>query len=172
MDCPKVPFFYVHNDYIDHLRRYDSRVMYNKPEFHRRPYVGLCIEINEFDYFIPLSSAKENKGKQTNNTFTTKIKDENGDTIAYAMHQNMIPIKREYVDLMDFDDLARIDPHYFRLLLKEREFIKKNIDSFINKSIKVHRKRDKIPIYKSLCCNFSLLEDKSEEYKEKILITA
>lgn len=52
----KLKLYYIKDDYIDYLRKYDDRVLYNKKE--TRPYVGVVLEFNGFNYFVPLSSPK------------------------------------------------------------------------------------------------------------------
>ena len=49
--------YYVDEDYINELRNVDERVL-NKST---RPYLGVVLSINDLNYFVPLSSPKENK---------------------------------------------------------------------------------------------------------------
>jgi protein AbiQ len=46
----------VKNDYIDYLRKFESKVLFNKNE--KRPYVGVVHAIGDTNFYVPLSSPK------------------------------------------------------------------------------------------------------------------
>ena len=48
--------YYIDNNYINYLRKFDNRVAYNKSK--ARPYVGVVYTFNNQTYFAPLSSPK------------------------------------------------------------------------------------------------------------------
>ena len=48
--------YYIDNNYINYLRKFDDRVAYNKTK--TRPYVGVVYTFNNQTYFAPLSSPK------------------------------------------------------------------------------------------------------------------
>ncbi len=50
--------YYLDDDYINYLRKFDNKVAYNKNS--TRSYVGVVYTINELNYFAPLSSPKPN----------------------------------------------------------------------------------------------------------------
>jgi len=56
--------FRASNDYIEFLRMYDNKVLFNKDE--RRPYVGIVLQINNFNYFAPLTSPKPKHRSMSN----------------------------------------------------------------------------------------------------------
>jgi len=60
--------YYVDEDYINELRNVDERVLLNKST---RPYLGVVLSINDLNYFVPLSSPKENK--KLNNLVSIKL---------------------------------------------------------------------------------------------------
>jgi protein AbiQ len=54
----KLKIYKLSSDYVNYLRFYDEKVLIHKEEFGRsRPYVGIILKINNFDYFAPLSSS-------------------------------------------------------------------------------------------------------------------
>ena len=53
----KLKLYFIDNNYIDYLRKFDGKVTYNKVP--NRPYVGVVYEYNNFKYFSPLSSPKK-----------------------------------------------------------------------------------------------------------------
>ena len=52
----RLKLYYISNDYIDYLRKFDDKVRFNKN--HSRPYVGIVYTYNNNNYFAPLSSPK------------------------------------------------------------------------------------------------------------------
>lgn len=48
----------VNSDYCDYLRKFDSKVSYNKGSKKLRPFVGVLFKIDKWEYFAPLSSPK------------------------------------------------------------------------------------------------------------------
>ena len=57
--------FTIKDEFIDYLRKFDSRVLSNKQG--KRPYVGIVCEINDSKYYVPLMSPKP-KHLTMNNT--------------------------------------------------------------------------------------------------------
>ncbi|WP_165449929.1 type III toxin-antitoxin system ToxN/AbiQ family toxin [Intestinimonas timonensis] len=54
----KFRFYHIREGYVDYLHKIDNRVQLNKGQ--RRPYVGIVLSINGFDYYVPLESPKPN----------------------------------------------------------------------------------------------------------------
>ena len=48
--------YYINENYIKYLRKFDKIVPYNKS--YTRPYIGVVYEYNRMHYFAPLSSPK------------------------------------------------------------------------------------------------------------------
>ena len=49
--------YYISEQYINYLRKYDKNVAYNKNS--TRPYIGVVYTYNNYNYFAPLASPKE-----------------------------------------------------------------------------------------------------------------
>ena len=45
--------YYLDENYINYLRKYDNRVAYNKNQ--KRPYIGVVYTFNGLNYFAPLA---------------------------------------------------------------------------------------------------------------------
>ncbi len=56
----------VRSKYCEFLREYDCRVSINSNEKVARPFVGVLFEINNIEYFAPLSSPKLKHKKMKN----------------------------------------------------------------------------------------------------------
>ena len=57
MENKRLTLYYIDGDYIHYLRKFDSKVPYNKRA--KRPYIGIVYTYNDNDYFAPLSLPKE-----------------------------------------------------------------------------------------------------------------
>ena len=53
-------FYTISRDYIKYLSDFENHISYNKEELgHTRPYLGIVLRIENYDYFAPLYSYKE-----------------------------------------------------------------------------------------------------------------
>lgn len=66
-----IQFYEINPDYIDYLANFAPHIFHNKQknQNNSRKYIGIVLSINNFDYFVPLSSFKE---KHKNNCKNTK----------------------------------------------------------------------------------------------------
>jgi len=61
-------FYIIDKEYIKYLSKYERHVSYNKEETgHSRPYLGIVLKIEKYDYFVPLYSYKEHYNQYKNN---------------------------------------------------------------------------------------------------------
>nr|WP_181715684.1 type III toxin-antitoxin system ToxN/AbiQ family toxin [Carnobacterium sp.]QJS06069.1 toxin ToxN, type III toxin-antitoxin system [Carnobacterium sp.] len=155
----------VSNQYISELRNTDSKVLFNKV---RRPYLGIVLQINTFNYFVPLSSAKDTKN--TNNQLSMKINeyDPKGkliETLAYIQFLNMIPVKKEHLEEIDIEQYFKSDMEenndYYNFVIKELAFIRKNKEKIEVKAKKVYQNTvdKKIEFFVANCCKYKSLEE-------------
>ena len=113
-------FYYIKDDYINFLRKYDKTVADNKEE--SRPYVGTIIEIDGNKYYAPFTSPKPKHKKMKNGLDFRKI--ENGNLGAINLN-NMIPVVESAVIPINFRDIK--DANYKKLL--QKQYIAINKDS-------------------------------------------
>ena len=57
----KLNLYSVSDKYIKYLRQFDNKIYDNKEENrnHERKYLGIVLTVNEFNYYIPMSSPNE-----------------------------------------------------------------------------------------------------------------
>ena len=138
----------VDSKYCNYLRKYDDKVSYNAGLKELRPFVGVLFNVNNKEYFAPLSSPK-NKHKFLKNTIDLiKIEDGKYGVINF---NNMIPVKSN--NYQEFN------------LNKET----KNKEEIYTKSSLLYRLyvSNKLPEnVRNRCCNFPLLEMKCEIYNK------
>ena len=84
---------------------------------------------------------------------------------------NMIPVKSENYELVDLDSKTRslTERKYRKLLREQLNQLNENYVQVRNKSFKLYDLYNSGKLNRKImdrCCNFKLLEEKCEEYKE------
>lgn len=156
----------VDSKYCDYLRKFDNRVTYNFNEKQLRPFVGILFEVNNYQYFAPLSSPKKKHKNMKNTLDFFKIK--NGELGAVNFN-NMIPLNNENYELVDLNKKTNDSDEikYQKMLKEQLKWLNKNYDQVKNKSYKLYNLYINNRLPKKImdrCCNFILLEQKSKEY--------
>lgn len=160
--------------YCDYLRNFDKKVPYNSGVKRTRPFLGVLFKINDIEYFTPLSSPKEKHKKMKNSQDFIKL--DNGELGAININ-NMIPIPKEAYKIYDFSKKLKTKKEidYHSLLSSQLLWLNKNEKYIKNRAKKLYDKYISKNMSQSLysrCCNFSLLEEKCQEYKNKEKITS
>ncbi|MBU5228151.1 type III toxin-antitoxin system ToxN/AbiQ family toxin [Clostridium senegalense] len=161
-----VNIFRVNSNYIRYLNKFDAKVMYNKDNLHTRPYVGIVLDINNLNYFAPLTSPKPKHEKMKNNLGFMKIRLKDNEYGAVNIN-NMIPIKED--QLIKFNINDEKDNKYKKLLKNQFKFLYRNADNIHHSALKLY---EKVVIQKdinfiNMCCDFKVLENKCLEYDYK-----
>ena len=169
----KLKWYVVNNEYVEYLKKYDKLVQNN---YALKPYIGIVFEIKNFKYYAPISSTKEKYQKFNEGKDIIKILD-NGVLLGVINLNNMIPIKQEVIDVLNFSNIEKyrsfknkLDKNkYISLLNKELSLINKKREEIYSKSNFLYNEKIKNPNSKisQRCCNFSLLEKKCLEYEIK-----
>ncbi len=57
----KLNLYSVSDKYIKYLRQFDNKIYDNKEDMrtHERKYLGVVLTVNEYNYYIPMSSPKK-----------------------------------------------------------------------------------------------------------------
>ncbi len=158
----KFRFYHIHDGYVDYLHKVDNRVQLNKGQ--RRPYVGIVLSINGFDYYVPLESPKPNHVNIKSSGPVFKL---DGGELGIMGFNNMIPVKR--YNLIEFDILAEQDEKYKNLLLNQLRFCEKNKNIILSRAQATYRKAldGKNAFYRKICCDFKRLENACNRYRVK-----
>lgn len=160
MKIKKLKLYYISEDYIKYLRKYDNKVPSNKNT--TRPYIGIVYQYNGFNYFAPLSSPKEKHLKMNKKAIDIwKIDD---GKLGIINFNNMLPCQNNLLT----EVLPTItDVKYRKLLENQIELINKDRNIMLKKIITFHNKYNENLLtenVKNRCCNFRLLELKCQEY--------
>lgn len=156
----------VDSKYCDYLRKYDNRVPYNKGDNETRPFVGVLFEINNCEYFAPLSSPKDKNKKMKNTIDFYKIDEGNLGAINF---NNMIPVKEQNYYLVNLKKKNnKIEEIKYKTMLnKQLQWLNERYDEVKNKSKKLYDLYNSGKLSNNImdrCCNFKLLEEKCSEY--------
>lgn len=148
----KIALYYIESDYRQYLFQYDFRVNLKSG----RRFVGIIVGIEDYTYFIPLTSKPLRKnGKRRNPRTTVEIYNESHEIIAAWLINNMIP-QGVY---------KRIDINNEYLYLKKqstREEIEGKVNNIVNA---VFVKKDEFLM--SFCCDYLKLQALCDQWKYK-----
>ena len=152
--------YYISENYINYLRKFDSNVAYNKNS--TRPYIGIVYTYNNYNYFAPLSSPKA-KHININPKALDIFKIANG-VLGVVNINNMIPTPIEELT----EVLPTItDIKYKTMLENQLTFLNNNKSQLlrkINTFQSMYRNNHLPQNILDRCCNFMLLEEKFKDY--------
>lgn len=162
----KLKLYRIDIEYIKYLYSFDNRVQYNpnrEEEYsQKRPYLGIVLNINDFNYFVPLEHPRISHQKMKNNIYILKIHNGKYGILGF---NNMIPVRNE--QLINFD-INKEKIKYKQILISQYHFCNKHIKEIKNKAEETYNRSQKNLFLKKVCCNFKLLEEKGKLYKTKI----
>lgn len=162
----KIRIVKVNSNYCDFLRKYDKRVPYNAGEKELRPFIGILFEIENCQYFAPLSSPKPKHIKLLNTLDLIKI---DGGKLGVINLNNMLPVHNNNYELIDLDKTndKRFNHSRIILLRNQLRWLNTNKVEIYKKSTILYKKyvNGLLPVnVMNRCCDFKLLEEKCREY--------
>ena len=179
----ELKLYSISDKYINYLRKFDNKIYDNKEDIriHTRKYIGVVLNIDNINYYIPMSSPKktdyfDDECTQIRPSINTIIritaKNKNGllQLRGTLRISNMIPVPNE--EIMPYDVEGEKDIKYKDIIRDEISFIResKNQRKIINSAKLVHNQKiNELDIkYLNSCVDFKLLEEKCEEYKDDL----
>lgn len=168
-------WYVVDKEYVKHLSQSDSRVGYVEYGDKLKLHVGILLQVNETNYYVPVSSPKPKHYKMSNSIDFHKIIDpKSGQLYAVININNMIPVPTKCVTQLKYNKISEfrsfVDDtdmtNYIYLLQKEKSIID-SIDKVLQeKAEKLHKKCIDNPDSKlaSRCCRFNVLEELCNNY--------
>ncbi len=128
----KLNLYSVSDEYIEYLRNFEHKIYDNKENIrrHERKYLGIVLMVNEFNYYIPMSSPK----KSDYSDFDKKIIKKDTKTIIRIQEggrlygtlriSNMIPVP--ITELEPYILSNETDLKYKEIIIGELRYINKN----------------------------------------------
>ena len=158
----KLLLYTVDRDYLNFLSEIDENVRHKD----ERKYYGIIITDNRIDYCIPFTC----KIKKRSSKLTVNITN-NGIVIAQLTLNNMIPVHTSLIKLVDVKNDK--DKDY---LNNELRYLRKKevISSILKKAQNIFdvlsdEKNIDYEFFKKLCGNFKILEQKCNEWINRII---
>lgn len=171
----KLNLYSVSDNYIKYLRRFDDKIYDNKEEnkIHERKYIGIVLTVNEFNYYIPMSSPKKSdyidfENRIIRNDTKTIIRMHDGERLYGTLRiSNMIPVP--ITELEPYILSSESDLKYKEVILGELRYIKNNSTKIVKYANIVYNQRIKnIDVgYIKNTVDFKLLEEKLKEWNEE-----
>lgn len=164
-------FFHIDKNYIQFLRDsgHDSVENNYDGKNNQKPYLGVVIRINGYNYFAPLSSPKPKYFKTADSNPTMfkiikRKKDGKLRLLGVVRLNNMLPVPREALTHIEINKIE--DLHYKNLLLSERRVILSNVSKIKYKARKMYNlitnKRNEF--YLSISNDFPAIEKLFRQY--------
>ena len=160
-------FYTMDSKYIKYLSKYEKHVSYNKDGIgHSRPYLGIILKIEDFEYFEPLYSYKKHYEKYKNNPSFFFIYDRKGKPIAIIKFSAMIPVAKN-INVINLLNYNQQDKKYRNLISAEYRYINSNKKEIYKRANKMYIvvTKYKSNFFKSIACDFKRLEEKSLKYR-------
>lgn len=163
----KIDLVNVNYEYGDYLRKEDFRVPYLSDEKRLRPFVGVLFEINNTNYYAPLSSPKSKFFKMKNTIDFQKINNGKWGAINF---NNMIPVPETEIFPVDIieDITDSIETKQYKsLLIEQLNWCQRNRELIEKKALKLYNtvlKGSNIKLI-NRCCDFKLLEERCLDYE-------
>ena len=183
-ELKKLGFYVVHAEYLKFLHERDPEVYYDESyRTLKKPFVGIIIGLGEYQYFIPLTSAKEKHKKWKNVSDTHFLvyefvesglnipkyifKSDDGRKKIHILSvldiKKMVPVPTDQFEYMEFGKLE--DRNYKALLEKEYVFCLKIKDKIVPKAEKIYKRQMEERIIGKMQCDFRKLENALAEWK-------
>lgn len=157
-------FYEVDAGYIEYLRKYgDDKIPNINYEKHKKFFCGIVLNINEFNYFAPVSSYNQKR----HTTFLIMDKDRQSGTlkaISSLRFSFMFPCPMKYLKIKDF---SKEENKYRILLRKELQYCNANVEKIYKLANDIYKLGLKENTRKKFnICDFRKLEEICMQYIE------
>lgn len=172
----KLKWYIADKEYVNYLRKFDDKVENIDYSTKLKPYIGILITINDFNYYVPISSAKEKHYTIKEGMDFVKIMQD--DKIIGVLNlNNMIPISDNNVKALKYKDIEEYREFvsdkekklYIAFLSFELDLINDKIEKIKKNAMKLYNEKINNPEsnVSKRCCDFKLLEKVSANYKKQ-----
>lgn len=172
----KLNLYSISDKYIKYLKQFDERIYDNKEDvrIQTRKYIGIVLTVNDYNYYIPMSSPKksdyidyEKKIIRKDTKTIIRIQDKNR-LYGTLRISNMIPVP--ITELEPYIVANEIDLKYKDVILGELRYINNNTNKIIKNAKIVYNqkiKNEDIGYIKNTV-DFKMLEEKLKEWNNLI----
>lgn len=162
-----IAIYEVNPKYIDYLIPHAPHLFQNKQpgQHNERKYIGVILNVNDMEYFAPLSSFKVKHERMKNGLDLIKI-----GKYAVINLNNMFPVPAEQYTYVDISKVK--NQQYQKLLSAEYRIILKLQDRIKRNALELYKHKIKSKNSTALakrCNDFILLEIKCREFSPSLL---
>ena len=156
-------FYTIDGNFLKYLKSLEPKIHenYGNP----RPYIGILLSINGFDYYAPLSSYKAKQDSIKNITVFKLHEKGNLENKLGVIHLNNmcpVPISQLTEVVIDFNT------KYGRLLQNQYEYILHYQDNIQKQAERLYASvREGKSFLKDLSCDFQMLEEAVQNWNQK-----
>lgn len=169
-------WYIIEKEYVEYLHKYDAKVENIEYKNRIKPYIGIILVLNDYKYYVPVSSVKSKHYKMKDSIDLYKI--EYKEKILGVLNiNNMIPIKDEYVKELKYREIEKYrnfnsneeKQKYISLLETELKIINKRTKEITENARKLYNLVIKYPMSRlaKRSCNFKYLELMANIYKKE-----
>lgn len=173
-------WYVIDKKYIKYLTQFDSRVGYVEYGERLKLHLGILFKIDNFNYYVPISSPKLKHQTMKNSLDFHKLQDkESGELYAVLNINNMIPVPDDCLVQLKYNQVDKFrtfkskedKQNYIYLLQKEKSIIDDIQDILQAKATKLYLSsiKNSTSSLALRCCNFKLLEQKCNSYSNKYI---
>ena len=166
-------WYIVNKEYINYLKTFDNKIENIDYQDNLKPYIGIIININTFNYYVPISSPKKKHYKMKEGIDFIKIKYK--DSVLGVLNlNNMIPILDKYVKRLEYKKIEQYRSFktedekrsYIALLNTELKIINSKCEKIKKNATKLYQEKINNPNSKvsKRCCDFKFLETKLNQF--------
>lgn len=150
----------ISDRYIRYMHSHDSRVQYNKKQ--RRPYVGVVLRVNRYQYFVPMESPRPNHVNLKAGHHIFKL---SGGKLGILGFNNMLPVPECALSIVDIN--AEADPQYKSLLQHQSRVIHNSTAAILQRAIRTYSDviNQKSSFLCGISCDFNALERACDAYQ-------
>lgn len=171
-------FYIVSNEYNNALREKDFRVGFiDYGEDALKLHIGVVFQINNYKYFVPISSPKTKHLNMREGKDFIKLYDIQAKRLLAVLNiNNMIPVPDNCLTKLEYKDLERYRSfenetekmNYVYLLQRELAIIRGKEEMISRNAERLYREKMVRPnsILSKRCCDFNLLEKVCDEWKK------
>ncbi|MCD8204065.1 MAG: type III toxin-antitoxin system ToxN/AbiQ family toxin [Coprobacillus sp.] len=179
-------FYTADTDYLRYLYSFDHEVFYKNYGYEHKPFLGIIVGVGDYNYFIPLTSAKPSHSKWplvSRDSFLIYQKMSSKEKLSKTIYKNvpgdpssiyriygalilhkMIPIPSGAYKKIDLYSLT--DKNYQYLLQREFSFCYNIKEEIVGRVRKIYEAQIKTGHIRPRYVNFKALETACDNYKK------
>lgn len=174
MKSSKLKWYVINKEYVNYLKCFDDKVENIDYNLNIKPYIGILLSLNKFNYYVPISSVKEKHYKMKDKIDFVKLIHKNK-ILGVLNLNNMIPVLEKDITYLRYEEIGQYRTFknekekelYIALLSLELSIMNKKIEKIKGNAYKLYYEKVNNPMSKvsMRCCDFKVLEEKCKIWR-------